>query len=195
MVGNPARRTALTDAGIAVLARDGARGLTHRAVDAEAGVPVGTTGNYFRSRADLLEALVARIFERLAPEPEVLASFARRRPSRARFADQIRDIVRRLLLHRDDTVALFELRIEAARRPEVAAVMTPALVGGFQADLAYHAEARLPGGPAEIALFHYAVDGLLLDLLTVSIGSGTAPDDVVDVLVERLLPRGRAVRA
>ena len=84
VASNPERRTALADAGLAVLARDGARGLTHRAVDAEAGVPTGTTSNYFRSRDDLLEALVARIFERLAPEPEVLAAFARRRPSRAR---------------------------------------------------------------------------------------------------------------
>lgn len=195
MARNPGRRTALADAGLAVLARDGARGLTHRAVDTEAGVPTGTSSNYFRSRGDLLETLVARIFERLAPEPEVLAAFARRRPSRARFADQIRDIVRRLELHPDVTMALFELRLEAARRPEVAAVMGPSLTAGFRADLDYHQQAGLPGGPAEIALFHYAVDGLLLDRLTVSIGAGTSTDDVVDVLVDRLLPRPRADRS
>ncbi|MBF6246867.1 TetR family transcriptional regulator, partial [Nocardia elegans] len=38
---NPERRRALIDAAIEVLARDGARGLTFRAVDKEAGVPTG----------------------------------------------------------------------------------------------------------------------------------------------------------
>ena len=39
---NPARRAALVDAAIEVLAREGARGLTFRAVDVEAAVPNGT---------------------------------------------------------------------------------------------------------------------------------------------------------
>lgn len=37
------------------------RGLTHRAVDAEANFPLGSTSNYFRSR----DALIAGILERL----------------------------------------------------------------------------------------------------------------------------------
>ena len=43
MAGNPERRARLTDAGLRVLAEQGLRGLTHRAVDAQAGEPVGTT--------------------------------------------------------------------------------------------------------------------------------------------------------
>ncbi|MGQ5635868.1 MULTISPECIES: hypothetical protein [unclassified Streptomyces] len=39
---NPARRTALLDAAIEVLAREGSRGLTLRAVDKEAALPTGT---------------------------------------------------------------------------------------------------------------------------------------------------------
>ncbi len=46
-----------------VLARDGLRGLTHRAVDAEGGLPHGSTSNCFRSRAALLEAIVTRLEE------------------------------------------------------------------------------------------------------------------------------------
>ncbi len=53
----------LADAAVAVLARDGLRGLTHRAVDAEAGLPGGSTSNYFRSRSALLQAVVARVQE------------------------------------------------------------------------------------------------------------------------------------
>ena len=44
-----------------VLARHGLRGLTHRAVDAEAGLPGGSTSNCFRSRSALLTAIVARL--------------------------------------------------------------------------------------------------------------------------------------
>ena len=39
---NDQRRATLVDAAIEVLAREGARGLTFRAVDAEAAVPAGT---------------------------------------------------------------------------------------------------------------------------------------------------------
>jgi DNA-binding transcriptional regulator YbjK len=48
---------------VTVLARDGLRGLTHRAVDAEAGLPDGSTSNCFRSRSALLEAILTRLEE------------------------------------------------------------------------------------------------------------------------------------
>jgi DNA-binding transcriptional regulator YbjK len=44
------RRELLCDTAIAVLATEGGRGLTHRAVDRQAGVPLGTTKNYFPTR-------------------------------------------------------------------------------------------------------------------------------------------------
>ncbi|MFI0930300.1 TetR/AcrR family transcriptional regulator [Streptomyces sp. NPDC021019] len=50
MAKNPRRRVVLTDAAIDLLAHEGARGLTFRAVDARAGVPVGTASNYFSGR-------------------------------------------------------------------------------------------------------------------------------------------------
>lgn len=187
MARNPSRRTELADAAIAVLAAEGARGLTHRAVDRAAGVPAGTTSNYFRSREALVEGLAARIGERFAPEPEVLASLAADPPDRASYRRHLRDIVRRLLRDRDLTLAWFELRLEAARRPEVAATMERLLVAGFDADVAYNTAAGLPGGAREIALFHYALDGLVLDRLTVSIDPATGVDDVVDALVAGLL--------
>jgi len=72
-VANPDRRDRLADAGLALLAREGARGVTYRAVERAAGLPAGTTSNYFRSRDELMAALAARIYERLAPDPEVVA--------------------------------------------------------------------------------------------------------------------------
>ncbi len=190
MARNDERRAELADAGLAVLAREGARGLTHRGVDREAGAPAGTTSNYFRSRAELLEGLVRRITERFTPDPAVLERARRRSPDRASFAAHLRDIVRRLTADPTVTLAWFELRLEAARRPEVAELMGAVLRDGFAGDVAYNEAAGLPGGAREIALFHYAVDGLLLDRLTVSIDPDTPTDDVVAALVDGLLPAG-----
>jgi DNA-binding transcriptional regulator YbjK len=57
------RRELILDAAIRVLAGGGPRALTHRAVDAAAGLPAGSTSNHFRSRDALLSALVDRVAE------------------------------------------------------------------------------------------------------------------------------------
>lgn len=187
MVRNETRRRVIADAGLTVLAQEGSRGLTHRAVDAVAGVPTGTTSNYFRSRDALIEGLVDRIGERLAPTPDDLARRAAGTPGPALFADYVRDIVRRLTADRDVTLALFELRLESGRRPELAALLGAWQRAGFDADVAFNTAAGLPGGRSEIALFHYAIDGLLLDRLTTPIDPDTSTDDVIDALVAGLL--------
>lgn len=58
------RRTQLADAGLAVLAAGGARGLTHRAVDRSAELPEGSTSYYLRTRVALLQACATRLGER-----------------------------------------------------------------------------------------------------------------------------------
>jgi AcrR family transcriptional regulator len=187
MVKNDSRRRTIADAGLSVLAREGSRGLTHRAVDIAAEVPTGTTSNYFRSRDALIEGLVDRIGERLAPTPDDLERRAAATPGAALFADYIRDIVRRLTEDRDVTLALFELRLEGGRRPEVAAVLGAWQRAGFEGDVAFNTAAGLPGGRREIALFHYAIDGLLLDRLTTPIDPETSTDEVIDDLVAGLI--------
>ncbi|SCL16707.1 transcriptional regulator, TetR family [Micromonospora nigra] len=187
MARNPERRAALADAGLRVLAATGARGLTHRAVDAEAGVPVGTASNYFRTRDALLGALGERIFERFAPDQAVLTELGAREPTLALFTDYVRYIVERTTRHPELTRALVELRLEAARRPGLARILGDTLRRGYHEDVAFHLAAGLPGGAFEVALLHYAVDGLLLDLLTTSIDAGFDPDEVVAALVARLV--------
>ncbi len=91
MAKNETRRRIIADAGLTVLATDGSRGLTHRTVDIVAGVPVGTTSNYFRSREALIAGLVDRIGERLAPSDDDLARRSSEEPSRELFAEYIRD--------------------------------------------------------------------------------------------------------
>ena len=108
---NP-RAQQIGDAAIAVLAEQGARGLTHRAVDAVAGLPLGTTSNYARTRAALLTLALARIAELDAAEEL----------SGSRLAEGLA-----LMLHRTITdgrarrrvLARLELALEATRRPEL----------------------------------------------------------------------------
>lgn len=57
----PTKRELVLDAAIELLGSRGLRALTHRGVDDTAGVPAGSTSNYFRTR----EALLAGIAERL----------------------------------------------------------------------------------------------------------------------------------
>lgn len=183
MAGNPERRNRLLDAGIAVLAREGARGLTHRAVDRKAGLPLGTASNYFRARGDLIAGLVERIGQRLEPDPERLAELGAREPGRDLMADYLRYVVERLTRDPDVALALFELRLESVRRPDVGAVVARWQRESFAADVAFNEVAGLPGGRHEIALLHYAIDGLVLDLVTHPV----APDLMSDEVIERVV--------
>ncbi|MGK5115304.1 TetR/AcrR family transcriptional regulator [Geodermatophilus sp. CPCC 205506] len=68
------RREELLDAAISVLGRSGMHGLTHRAVDAAAGRPPGSTSNHFRTRDALLYAVVERFAARERANWETLAT-------------------------------------------------------------------------------------------------------------------------
>lgn len=189
MAQNPERRAALADAAISVLADEGARGLTHRAVDRLAGTPAGTASNYFRTRAALYDALAQRVYDRLAPADDVLAAAATIPPSRERLVALIDDIVVRVTAQPELTIALLELRLEATRRPEVREALTNLLREQYDRDLAFHRAAGLDGDATEITLLHLAIDGLILDQLTTP---GALPIDdraaVVETIVNRLVP-------
>ncbi|GIJ62867.1 TetR/AcrR family transcriptional regulator [Virgisporangium aurantiacum] len=60
-IGDADRKVLIADAAIDVLGRDGLRSLTHRAVDARAGLPQGTCSYHHRTRRSLLAAALNRI--------------------------------------------------------------------------------------------------------------------------------------
>jgi DNA-binding transcriptional regulator YbjK len=68
------RREALLDAAISVLGGSGFHALTHRAVDAAAGLPAGSTSNHFRTREALLNAVVERFAARERANWEEIAT-------------------------------------------------------------------------------------------------------------------------
>ena len=58
-----ARREQIADAGVRLIARSGIHSLTHLAVDAEAGLPRGSTSYYARTRRELVALVADRLSE------------------------------------------------------------------------------------------------------------------------------------
>lgn len=177
MVRNPERRTALVDAAIEVLAREGARGLTFRAVDAEAGVPAGTSSNYFASRDDLFTQAGRHIHIRMTPSPHAVAEAMRPEPSRELYASLMHWLVRRMTAERTGYLAMLELRLEATRRPALRTELTRAIRADLEANIQFHVDSGMPGDPDTVRLLHLAMSGLLVELFTLP-GVFADEDDV-----------------
>ena len=122
---NPDRRGRLRDAAIGVLAAAGGRGLTHRAVDAAADVPHGTTKNYFPTRDALLRAVAERCLEQYRDTAAQVAAGALptdREGLVAMFGGLLRNVAGP---GRPRLLAYLELQAEAARKPWLSAVLDP----------------------------------------------------------------------
>jgi DNA-binding transcriptional regulator YbjK len=165
------RRAEIADAAISTLARDGMRGLTHRAVDRAAGLPEGSASYYFRTRQALLQATVERLAELdstdmppgtgmppttglPAPSGQDLDAFA---------AAAARIVESWLTSGRERQLARYELALEATRRPELrqALVASGATIRAMVASQFAAAGVRQPGQRA--ADFVAFLDGLLFD--------------------------------
>ena len=108
------RRGAIADAAIHLVATRGLRGLTHRAVDAEAGLPPGSTSYYLRTSAALLTACVNRMLER------DLTRGSAELPADLDLEELLVGMVLNLVRDRpDDLIARYELSLEASRQPEL----------------------------------------------------------------------------
>jgi DNA-binding transcriptional regulator YbjK len=107
-----------TDAALAVLAAKGSRGLTHRAVDEAAGLPSGSTSNYFRTRSALLEAAQRRHVELDLPPASLLDQVGDGRLSKEQAKGLIMAALTRVLEPegRPLVAARYELILEATRR-------------------------------------------------------------------------------
>lgn len=185
MVANPERRAEITDAALMVLGDNGSRSLTHRAVDKAAGVPIGTTANYFPSRTALLLAMAHRIFERLSPDPQHVATLAGLDPDQA-TVEYAAYATERLLANSTLALALIELRLEAARSHEVRRVLEPFLRQGFADDASFHNDQGLLGGSHAVLVTHHLVTGVVLDALTVPLDPSQSPLDEVRQAVAAL---------
>lgn len=188
---NLARRAALVDGAIEVLARDGARGLTFRAVDVEAGVPKGTASNYFAGRDELLNQAGHRIYERLIPDDAAIAGMTGGPHTRERTAELVRLVVERVTAFRTGFLALLELRLEATRRPELRAVLTARVAVDVEQNVTNHLASGLPGDADAVRVIYLATNWLVVERLTLpGVFSEEEAARLIEVLVERVLPSG-----
>jgi DNA-binding transcriptional regulator YbjK len=163
---NLQRRNALLDAAIEVLAREGARGLTFRAVDAEAATPVGTASNYFANRDELLMQTAERVYERWMPDEATWAAATQGPRDTAKVTELMRELVGRITGFRSGYLAMLELRLEATRRPELRAVLTKRVRADLDANIAYHLEQGMPGDAVSVKLLVLALNWLIVETLT-----------------------------
>ena len=118
------RRTLLLDAALELVGTQGMRGLTHRAVDTAAGLPAGSTSNYFRTREALVLGIVERFIAReramvtgprdeVDPTPDGVATALGRYVDRALGPD------------RAVTLARYAILVETAQNPDLREGMAP----------------------------------------------------------------------
>lgn len=186
MARNPERRTALLHAAIDVLAEEGARGLTFRAVDKKAGVPGGTSSNYFPSRDELLRQSGEYIFVRLTADPQEAEELLRPSHTRELEVSLMREILRRAQADRAGYLAMLELRLEATRRPELRDSLSRYYRANLESITHHHVEGGFPGDRTTAVLLYLAMSGLVTELLTLPDMLSTSTDSL-DKLVEELV--------
>ncbi|MFJ7246330.1 TetR/AcrR family transcriptional regulator [Kitasatospora sp. NPDC098652] len=190
---NQDRRDLLRDAAIEVLAEEGGRGLTHRAVDTAAEVPPGTAKNYFPSRDALLRAVAERCVEQYH---EVMARSTAAGPPKDR--EGLAGMLGALLKDvagpgRARMLAYLELQNESARKDwlsEVLGVVAAADLAGLEEA---QRAARLPVTPQRAAAvtlaLHGAIPRLLADGPAVLAAAGLDdPDRFVRDLLDAVYP-------
>ncbi|MFE7590080.1 TetR/AcrR family transcriptional regulator [Kitasatospora sp. NPDC057512] len=187
--GRPDRRTVLADAAIGVLADLGVRGLTHRAVDAAAGLPVGTTSAYLRTRQALLTALVRRLVELDQGELHAMGEQVPVR-SASELADGIAELTRRRLSGdgRRRSLARYACAVESVRDPELREILVPRENAGRAAVRAFLADQGVTDPDGRTATLLACVDGLVFEHL---VGGGEPGADAIQGLVAAAL-RGAA---
>ncbi|MFG2696510.1 TetR/AcrR family transcriptional regulator [Kitasatospora sp. NPDC048407] len=163
------RRTLLADAALGVLADQGIRGLTHRAVDRAAALPDGTTSAYYRTRAALLTALVRRLVELDQHELELTAAQAAAQAAAPRTAADLVDGLALLAHHRltgdgrRRSLARYACVLESVRDPELREILTPRENTGRELVRHFLAAHRVRDVEDRALTLLAGFDGLVLD--------------------------------
>jgi len=156
------RRRQILAAATTVLAQQGNRGLTHRAVDREAGLSEGSTSAYFRTRDALLRALGDVVADRLAEDVAALGARLASCPGdHERAVAEVSRLLARWLGEPDLLAARLELTVAATRDAHLADRFTEwrdDLVRTVQGVL----EAADEDGGASAETLVAALDGVLL---------------------------------
>lgn len=165
------RRAALLEATLELIGTGGLGAVTHRKVEAAAGLPHGSTTYYFKTRDQLLDAAVGRLLEiDRARSDEIAHAITRALAPRTSLDDLDVDAIAAAIaawLEQDRVYqqARYELMVASARQPE----LRTALVAGRDAfvrllePVVIAAGSRSPARDAQIALAF--VNGLMFEQL------------------------------
>lgn len=112
------RREAILTAAMDILAEEGVRALTHRSVAARAGLPPSSTGYYFPTIGELVEATFETYIERGI---ELLRAVESREYRPEQTDDEVLDLMARGLVAapRAPQISILHLYLEAGSRPEL----------------------------------------------------------------------------
>jgi len=118
-----ARKKALIDAVIRLLAREGAAGVTHRAVAIEAGAKHGSARYYFSTRSALLREALNTIVLDQANEITALVEAHGGANDATLVTSLSAHVCHRITHHRDSELARYELFLAAARSGDYQATL------------------------------------------------------------------------
>jgi DNA-binding transcriptional regulator YbjK len=162
---NQRRREALADAAIAILGTSGIHALSHRAVDERAGLPAGTAANYFATRDELLAAAASRVFRLHIEAMEAADSQVTGPVGPAGLAELIGGaLYDSAARHRTRYLAIYELTLEATRRPALAEALSGMAAATLDVTTSQHRTLGLNLSPAQVQALITLFSGVLLTL-------------------------------
>lgn len=184
MPPNPERRTAILEAAVDILVDVGAGGVSHRQVDDRAGLPSGTTSNYFRTRLALLEATAGHVVDLHWRHVNVLQTHLPSPLTRTALAA----LLTRMVTDTDPVVrrrnlARFELFMEGTRRPELRPFLIDLQNAAMKVAGVIVASAGLPASPDQIYQLARLLNGLAFSNVTIGFAE---PHDSAE-LIDRML--------
>jgi len=172
---NDRRRAQIADAAIELLATAGVHGVTHRAVDALAGLPAGTASNYARSREALLVLAARRVVE--LHHADMAAAEIAHVPEGSVRERTITLIAGSLLLastvYRRRYLAIYELQMESLRRPALVETLEGLRDATARFTEGHHAALGLDIAPSAVPLLMVLYGGALFTLVTAPAGTAT----------------------
>jgi AcrR family transcriptional regulator len=183
------RREQLLDAAITVLGERGIHALSHRAVDAQAGLPAGSASNHFRTRDALLEAVMDRFITRERALWEELAM--RMYPTTPHELAEVLVAAAKTATgpQRTLTLARYAILVEAGIRPAIRAQL---LAGGARVNSWFMTWLRVAGSTdperdAPIIMNHYT--GVVLHDLAIPDPAFDPTDQITTLVTTVIGPR------
>ena len=178
------RRTRIAEAAIGLIAGDGVRALTHRAVDRAAGLPEGSTSYHAKTRHALIALTVDELAARSTADTEALADAIAPDPEAAplsldELAAVVTGLVDALARRTDDMRTRYALILDLHDDPELHAKLTaPSPVHDVTRRVAAQLlrRAALPDTDDQVEALIALTDALVFHRIAIGAGASAGAD-------------------